>query len=554
MGGGAVTAALRAARVEPLFGTPRSSDRPTLGPRVTEVMRRQGKPAMPHQAHIFDVAFEIDPATGMLAYDEVVVIGPRQGTGKSEMVMAAMTYRCTGFDATLSDWCSDTFGVSVPEPGPQRVLYAAQNADEARKKWRNVHWARLGPDNPTSFYRNMVTATLQTNREQMWWENQSTWAPTSSTAKTGGTGDTTDMPVIDEAWSQKDSGLETAIKATTLTRPWSQFWILSMIPSLARVPEGREGWAYLAGKRDAGRLAVAAGQRSGVAFFDYCAAPDWETLTTQMDPYDPAVWYTCIPGLGYTVTEAGVRALSRAPLTEFAPELLGVEAHGGAKPASWDVVAEATWGTQPGEGLWDPDSRIAEGPFTRAFCIEMDTDRKYVWIVGAGKRDDGHWHVEVVEPGARVPQQTIGDGWVVGRATEMNTDWRPVVWTVVKGRPAESFAPQLRAAGLTVHVIPKGDMAGACGRMYDATGQRALDDAREGRLAPRTGPWTGVFHLGQGELADGWRNARKYDHGQGAFTLVNKAEGSQLCPLYGAIGAMEGFERFGTTRRKSAIY
>jgi hypothetical protein len=516
---------------------------------MAEVMRRQGKPAMPHQRHIFDVVGEIDPETGLLAYDEVVIIGPRQGTGKSEMVMGAMTYRCTGFDRTLSTWCAQTFGVDVPDPGPQRVLYAAQNADEARKKWRNVHWARLGED-PASFYHGKVTATLQTNREQMFWANRSTWAPTSSTAKTGGTGDTTDMPVIDEAWSHKDHGLETAIKATTLTRPWSQFWILSMIPGLDRVPEGRKGWAYLASKRDAGRAAVQAGVRAGTAFFDYCAAPDWQTLTTQMDPYDPALWYTCIPGLGYTVTEAGVAKLSRAPLTEFAPELLGVEAEAVERPASWDVVSEQTWGTEPGMGLWDPGSRIAEGAYTRAFHIEIDNDRRYAWIVVAGKRSDGHWHVEVVEPGGRIPQQTLGVEWAVSRAKELNTDWRPVIWTVCAGRQAVSLVPSMRAEGLTVHVIPAADMAGACGRMYDATGQRASSDAP----VMHPGAWTGVFHLGQRELADGWKNARKYDHGNGAWTLVNKAEGPQLCALYGAIGAMEGFERFGKTRRKSAIY
>jgi hypothetical protein len=34
-------------------------------------------------------------------------------------------------------------GHDVPDPGPQAVLYTAQRADDARKKWRKIHVARL---------------------------------------------------------------------------------------------------------------------------------------------------------------------------------------------------------------------------------------------------------------------------------------------------------------------------------------------------------------------------------------------------------------------------
>src|SRR5574342_181147 len=88
----------RRAEPLPLIGTPRSPGRPTLGPRAAEVARRLGKPLMPHQRHIADVALEIDPSTGLLAYRRVILIGPRQATGKSWLVLTTLTHRCVGFD------------------------------------------------------------------------------------------------------------------------------------------------------------------------------------------------------------------------------------------------------------------------------------------------------------------------------------------------------------------------------------------------------------------------------------------------------------------------
>ena len=51
---------------------------------------------MPWQQHVADVALEVDPATGLLAYREVVVTIPRQ-SGKSSLALAIMVHRAIGF-------------------------------------------------------------------------------------------------------------------------------------------------------------------------------------------------------------------------------------------------------------------------------------------------------------------------------------------------------------------------------------------------------------------------------------------------------------------------
>ena len=49
-----------------------------------------GKPFFSWQRYVVDVAFEIDPATGLFAYDDVTIVLPRQ-QGKTELILPVMT-------------------------------------------------------------------------------------------------------------------------------------------------------------------------------------------------------------------------------------------------------------------------------------------------------------------------------------------------------------------------------------------------------------------------------------------------------------------------------
>ncbi len=59
------------------FATPRDLSRATLGPEVGEVSRRLGRPLMPWQQMVVDVAFELDEH-GRFVYDEIDITVPRQ--------------------------------------------------------------------------------------------------------------------------------------------------------------------------------------------------------------------------------------------------------------------------------------------------------------------------------------------------------------------------------------------------------------------------------------------------------------------------------------------
>lgn len=483
---------------------------------------------MPHQQAIADVIGEIDPETGLLAYSEVVWIGPRQVSGKSELLFPVMAHRCTGFDAALAQWSRRQFGKSlweVPDPGPQTVLYIAQTADKAQEKWRDIHRPRL----EKSAYRHEFYARLKQNQEAFVWNNGSMWAPGSATGKTAGTGDSVDLPVIDEAWSHTVR-TELGVRPAMMTRPWRQLWVTSMVPGLSRALPGT--WPYLAGKRQLGRARVEAGVNHGTAFFDF-TAPEGS------DPGDPLTWRTCMAGLGRTVTEKTVREdFESLPLVEFCAEYLGwapVES-----VPKWSLISEQTW-----KGLRDPLSAVAGRP---ALAVEMAEDRTRGVIGVGGRRADMNWHVAIAEPGYQIPAGVTGVEWMLPRVLELVREADACTVVIDPRRPAASLIVPLRNKGIDVLTPNQNDIAGACGRFYDATGEQAP----EADAAPADP--TRVFHLGQQVLTRALAAARKLELASGAFTLVSKGSDAEIIDLYAVVLAMHGAEVKGKAVPRSKVW
>jgi hypothetical protein len=99
----------------PRQATPRNFDRPTYGGHVAAIASALGRPLLPWQAYVADVAGEIEPSTGTFYYDRVIITVQRQA-GKTTLDQSAAVQNAT--------------------MGPnRRVWYTAQTGAHATSKF-----------------------------------------------------------------------------------------------------------------------------------------------------------------------------------------------------------------------------------------------------------------------------------------------------------------------------------------------------------------------------------------------------------------------------------
>ena len=414
----------------------------TIGPHVGRIAEMLGTPLMPWQQEVVDIAYEIDPDTGRLAYREVRLTVPRQ-SGKTTLMLATMAHRC----------------ISMGDR--QRVFYTAQTGKDARLKWEDEHLPVLE--------RSSLSPLMQVRRtngsEAIRWQNGSLWALLATT-ESAGHGAQADLGVLDEAFSYVDDRLEQAMKPAMVTRPQPQLWVVSTA--------GTNASHYLNDKTDDGRIRAAAGQTSSVAFFEWSAPDD-------ADIADEDTWRACMPALGITVPVEAIRSdfeSMREP--EFRRAYLNQRQDRSAVDP-WQVIKEADWNS-----CADARSVIAGDP---VLAIDVTPSRSMASICAAGLRSDGQPHIEVI--GNRPGTSWILDWFAAeGRAEK----YRRVIVDPVSA--ANSLTPELRALGLHIEEVGYRQVAAACGKFYDLVVQHQL---RHINQVPLTAALAGAKRRNLGE-------------------------------------------------------
>jgi hypothetical protein len=377
-----------------------------------------------------DTALELE-ADGRPAYREVRVTVPRQQGKTRGLLLPVMVHRALG-------------GV---DPRAQRVLYTAQDRNHAREKWsEQVEELDRSP------LRRLYTVRRSNGSESIRWRTGSTHGISASGEKSAH-GFTLDLGVIDEAFAQVDDRLVQAFRPAMVTRPWAQLWIVSTA--------GTDESVFLRERVDDGRARVEAGERSGVAYFEW-SAPDDAAID------DPATWRAAMPALGTLIDLETVGAdLAAMDEGEFARAYLNRWSAGGTP-----VFSLAEW-----VACLDSSS---SGWSTVAFGVDVAPDRGHASIAAAASRVDGRIHLELVD-------RRAGTDWLVERVGELLERHAPVAITVDPAGPAGSLVTDLtrlpRVPPLVL-VTARQDAA-ACGALFDdvATrriahrGQPALDDA-----------------------------------------------------------------------------
>ncbi|MCA1572431.1 MAG: terminase large subunit, partial [Chloroflexi bacterium] len=314
---------------------------------------------------------EIDPATGLPAYRDVVVTVPRQ-SGKTTLVLAWELQRALG-------WGS-----------PQRIVYSAQTAKDAREKLLDDQVPILEPRRKEFGIRQIRRAN---GAEEVVFVSGSRIKLLTS-SEDSGHGKTVDMAVLDELFADDDDRREQALIPAMATRAAGQVLTTSTMGTDASMPLNRAV--------DRGRIAVNEGRRSGVAYFEWSAAAD-------DDPDDPDVWWQCMPALGHTINEEVVRqAREKLPPGEFRRAFLNQQTK-----ADERIISGHAWKQVC-------DERAApQAPLT--FAVDVNPERSAAAIVAAAQG-----------PVAELVDYRPGTGWLVGRVVELNGRHNPS--GVMRGR------------------------------------------------------------------------------------------------------------------------
>ena len=439
---------------EPRFRTERTPSRPTFGRELAKVAEGLGQPPMPWQQIVFDVLGEMiqDEETGVWvpAYPEGFVTIPRQ-EGKTTLLLVFEVHRAVlweGFDGR-----------------PQSIAYTAQSGSEARKKfrsdqipllkkspfWEGVSQARFAADDMGLEFKNGAKLTV--------WNN----------AEDSGHGSIVDLGVIDEIFADQDDRREQAFIPAMATRHDRQ----KLITSTA----GTEKSVVFNRKQAVGRQAVEAGRREGTAYFEWSADP-------KADPEDPNTWWSCMPALGFTITERTVRSAlgemrkENGDLAEFSRAWLNIPTNSaGERVIPFDV--------------WE---RIASdvAPEPKVFAVDINPERTWTSIAVA---DAGS--VELVE-------HRPGVAWVHSRLVELWEKWQAPIVVDVSG-PAGTLIEDLQRVRVSVLPVQPRQYTYACQTFFDRCmaesvsirPNRELDVAAAGATRRTVG--------------DGWAWARRND-------------------------------------------
>lgn len=424
----------------PRFATPRNLNRQTLGRRVGQVMSLIDPPRrldgvrgpMPWQQEVLDVACEIDPATGLFYYREVVVVVLRQA-GKTSLSRGKVSHRC----------------ITTPRAP---VLYTAQDRNMARRRLEKSFLEPL-VDSPLAAYLapagqgGKLGWDGANGREKVKWRNGSEIFIIAAQKKTAGHGDTLPEAHLDEYFAQVDGRLEQAIGPTMITVPGAQRWVLSAAGDTTSVPL----WA----KVEAGRARVQAELDSRTAYFEYSAPPG-------ADRTDPDQIAAVHPAVGYTITVEDILA-----------EQTSMDAAG---PEEWDRAYFGWWPsakTKP----W----AIPRGPWedTSVPGAEADWRGEPMWSVDISP--DRAWFsigLAAAHPGARCWLEVPMHDEIDNTAREQGPRVVPILRGLadefggqlvgVDGSgPAAALIPDLEAAGFTVDRLSRQDVVDACGGLYD---------------------------------------------------------------------------------------
>lgn len=247
---------------------------------------------------------------------------------------------------------------------------------------------------------------------------------------------------------------------------------------------------------------------SALAIFEWSAPPD-------ADPGDRQAWAQANPSLGYTIDLATIKmAYADDPPDVFKTECL----------CQWVTsVITPPFPINAWDSGKDENSRVAAGS-QLWFGADISADRTFASIAVCGKREDGAWHVELAA-------HRNGTAWLPKWFAQAAPNYGTMkVALQSKGAPIASIMDVIAAIdGVEIVECSGKDVAGWCGRMYDAVAA-SLPDSDIDAIP--------VYHISQPALDLAANIAATRPMGDGAWAWDRNKSQEDISPLVAATMAL----------------
>jgi len=377
----------------------------------------------------------------------------------------------------------------------ERILFTAHNTATARTYFRRLKGFFEDPERFPDLFDMVKPNGIKTapGHEAIWlrkkvngkWQD---WGSLQVLARSkgGGRGFTVDVVMFDEAQELADEALEALGPATAAAPKKNRQLIFCGTPP----SEVMNSEVFTKFRSECLE------QRALRASWLEWAIPEGADLD------DPAQWAWANPALGYRLDIADL-AEDRA---QYSDEGFARERGGMWSAAVSDAVIDAeTW------RLVRDSASVATDPV--AVAVDISPNRSVASIAIAGARDDGLYHVEVIE-------NRRGTDWIIPSLAFLVAQFGPVA--VVVDGPASSLIPELSNIEVPVMKLGPSEFAAACGLFYDSVFNRQLR------------------HLDQPLFNQAIDSARKRALGDMWAWGRSKAE-SDITPVVAATLALYGF-------------
>lgn len=435
--------------VAPRRGTPRDELLPTHGHVVAQLAHKLGRPLMPWQRHVADVALEYDPHTGDMAHGLVVLLVPRQA-GKTTLLGPLMHY----------------FALRRRQA---RVWFTAQTGKDASDWMKNEHFPTLEP------FEKMIHVRRSGGQESVEWNHNHSIVRMFAPQRDALHGKQSDFVALDEAWAHdaiRGDELLQAIEPTQATRPGAQTWIMSAA--------GDESSTFLVEQLRRARHALDAHNHSPV-LIEYGVPDDLDEIPDDVDTV--AAHH---PAVGITIRrEHLVTARSTLGPEGFARAYGCYQAM--PEPDAPAMFTAEQWAACARFDELAPDDVVG------AFGVDVAHDRSGAVIV-AGMRSGV---LEVVD-------DRPGTEWVAGRLMELSARWRaPMV--------VDNYGPTVTVADAVRAARRERDMLNPSTRDVTAAAAMFYDDVLAGKLRyrPHVALDDAVQHATTRRVGDAWTWQRR---------------------------------------------